>query len=153
MARGDLSPAVQARIDQLVPDPMSRSDAILSLMPDGISVAFHPDSDIPVASVCLDDALRTMSATRYALFESHAHGIYFREFAIPQDEMLAIWFEQFYVQDAAHRLYSGGDGHCSGCPSWRIRSTVSAASSTPMPPSVRRPTAPMMAIIGSDAAS
>jgi hypothetical protein len=36
--------------------------------------------------------------------------------------------------------------------SWRIRSTVSVASSILMPASVRRPTAPMIAIIGSDAA-
>ncbi|MGH7389689.1 MAG: hypothetical protein ACREM3_09570 [Candidatus Rokuibacteriota bacterium] len=109
MTRGDLSPEVQARIDSLLPDPMRRGDDILSLSPDMISAAFDPDSDVPIASVCLLDALRTMSAARYALFESHAHGIYYREVASPPQEMMAVWFEQFYVQDAAHRLYGAAE--------------------------------------------
>lgn len=109
MARGDLSPALQAGIDALLPDPMARGDDILSLSPDSISVAFDPESDIPVASVCLLDAIRTMAAARYALFESHAHGIYYREVASPPEEMKAVWFEQFYVQDAAHRLYGAAE--------------------------------------------
>jgi hypothetical protein len=109
MARGDLSLAIQARIDALLPDPMARGDDIISLSPDMISVAFDPDSDIPIASVCLLDALRTMGAARYGLFESHAHGIYYREVATPPEEMKAVWFEQFYVQDAAHRLYGAAE--------------------------------------------
>lgn len=109
MARGDLTPAMQARIDALLPDPWTRSDDILSLSPDMISCAFDPESDIPIASVCLLDALRTMGAARYALFESHANGIYYREVASPPEEMKAVWFEQFYVQDAAHRLYGAAE--------------------------------------------
>jgi hypothetical protein len=109
MARGDPSPALQARIDALLPDPWTRGDAILSLSPAMISVAFNPDSDIPVASICLLDALRTIGAARYALFESHAHGIYYRENVNPAEEMHAVWFEQFYVQDAAHRLYGAAE--------------------------------------------
>jgi hypothetical protein len=109
MARGDLTPAMQARIDALLPDPWMRSDDILSLSPDMIAIAFDPESDIPVASVCLLDALRTMGAARYALFESHAHGIYYREVASSPEEMMAVWFEQFYVQDAAHRLYGAAE--------------------------------------------
>ena len=74
-----------------------------------ISVAFDPESDIPVASVCLLDALRTMAAARYALFEGYAHGIYYREVTSPPEEMQAVWFQQFYVQDAAHRLYGAAE--------------------------------------------
>ena len=50
MARGDLSQDMQARIDALLPDPWTQGDAILSLSPDMLSVAFDPESDIPVAS-------------------------------------------------------------------------------------------------------
>jgi hypothetical protein len=50
-------------------------------------------------------------------------------------------------------LERGAHGRSSGSPSLRIRSTVSVASSTPIPASVSRATAPTMAIIGSDAAS
>lgn len=109
MARGDLSPDFQTSIDGLLPDPMARADVILSLSPDMISFAFDPERDIPVASVCLLDALRTMAAARYALFESYAHGIYYRQVANPPDEMNAVWFQQFYIQDAAHRLYDAAE--------------------------------------------
>jgi hypothetical protein len=114
MARGDLSVEVQARIDGLLPDPGSRFDEILELSPDELSIAFSPESDIPVASVCLLDALRTISAARYALFECHAHGIYYRDVVNPSQEMNAIWFEQFYVQDAAHRLYGAAEDIAEG---------------------------------------
>ena len=109
MGRGVLPEEVLHRIDHLLPDPGLRFDQILSLSPDGISVVFHPESHIPVASVCLLAAIRTISQARYAVFECHAHGVYYREYTESTKDMEAIWFEQFYVEDAAHRLYGAAE--------------------------------------------
>lgn len=109
MTRVDLPPAVWDRITALLPDLAPRFDEIYSLSPDCISYPFPPESDIPVASICLLDALKTLDAARYALIEGHAHGIYHREVARPPEETMATWSEQFYVQDAAHRLYGAAE--------------------------------------------
>lgn len=117
MGRGELSAAVLDRINGLLPDPGPRFDQILALSPDVLSIAFHQQSDIPEAAVCLLDALRTISAARYALFECHAHGTYYREVAEPRNEMTAmnaIWFEQYYIDDAAHRLYAAAEHIANG---------------------------------------
>jgi hypothetical protein len=52
MGRGPLPEEVLHRIDQLLPDPGLRFDQILSLRPAAISIAFHPESGNPIASVC-----------------------------------------------------------------------------------------------------
>lgn len=114
MGRGALSVEVLDRINGLLPDPGPRFDQIHSLSPDMISIAFHPESDVPVAAVCLLDAVRTISAARYALFECHAHGTYYRDVATPPEEITAAWFEQYYMDDAAHRLYSAAEHIANG---------------------------------------
>lgn len=89
MARGDLSPEALSQIDRLLPDLGPRFEQIISLSPGILSVAFSPETDIPVASVCLLDGLQTIGAARYALFECHAHGIYYRSVRRPPQEIEA----------------------------------------------------------------
>ncbi len=46
------------------------------LAPDLISLKFKSDSNFPIASVCFQDASRTLSESWYALLESFAHKIF-----------------------------------------------------------------------------
>jgi hypothetical protein len=95
MSRGDLPADAWDRIKGLLPDLESKFDRVDSWDPNMIAVAFHHESDIPVAVVCLIDAVRTLFAARYALLECYAHGIYYRDVAQPRDEMIAVWFERY----------------------------------------------------------
>ena len=114
MGRGELAADVLDRTNGLLPDLEPRFDQILSLSPDMISVAFHPESDIPVAAICLMDAVRTMAGARYALFECYAHGTYYRDVTQPPQEMQAVWFEHYYIDDVVHRLYAAAEHVANG---------------------------------------
>jgi len=114
MGRGELSAEVLDRINNLLPDLGPRFDEILSLSPDMISVAFHPESDVPVAAVCVMDAVHTIAGARYALLECYAHGTYYRDVTQPPQEMMAVWFERYYVDDVVHRLYAAAEHIANG---------------------------------------
>jgi hypothetical protein len=77
--------------------------------PDIISMHFHPDSTIPDAAVCLQDAVNTLAEARYALHEALAHRIWYLEKAKQKNEFGAVFFGRFYMDDVALRLYSAGE--------------------------------------------
>jgi len=114
MGRGDLPADVWDHIKGLLPDLKSRFDQVHSWDPNMIAVAFHHESDIPVAVVCLIDTVRTVAAVRYALLECYAHGVYYRDVAQPREEMSAVWFERYYVDDAVFRLYAAAEHLANG---------------------------------------
>src|SRR5712692_1874794 len=109
MIRELLDDSTLELIDKELPDITSQLGKILALSPDVISMQFSPDSNIPVASVCLTDTIHTLAGARYALFEYYAHRLYYRERAQPPNEMTAVFFERYYADDAALRLYSAGE--------------------------------------------
>jgi len=82
---------------------------IIFLDPDWISLKFKSDSNFPVASVCFQDANRTLSESWYALLESFAHKIWFFEKSAPPDEITGIFFARYYADDVALRLYSAAE--------------------------------------------
>jgi len=109
MSRGPLDEATLISIAQRLPAFDPWADWAVALHPDFISIAFPHESEIPVASVALSDCAHTLYATRFALHEYLACGIYFRQHAEPLNEMLAVHREIYYLDDAALRLYSAAE--------------------------------------------
>lgn len=84
-------------------------EIITGLSPDAAAIAYGPDSDIPIAIVCLQDAGDYTQAARYALQQCIANMIWYREECDPPNEVLAVSFGQFYADDVALRLYSAAE--------------------------------------------
>jgi hypothetical protein len=114
MSRGELSQELYQQINASLPDLDQRFDSILQFEPNALAIAFERGSSIPDAAVCLLDALRTISSARYALAESQAHGMYHRDVKAPPEGLLATWYELYYVDDAAHRLYAAAEHIANG---------------------------------------
>lgn len=94
---------LQEMVTSFSPDILSGA-----LHPDG-TYAFPPESSVPVASVCLQDAVHTLKEARYALSEVFTHQIWYLEKRDSPNEMAAAYFGRFYAADAALRLYSAGE--------------------------------------------
>ena len=95
--------------NQKLPDIDRLTARIAYLSADFISVKFKPDSNSPVAATCLQDTSRTLREARYALLEAIAHKIWHLEKSNPPNELAAVFFGRFYVDDAALRLYSAAE--------------------------------------------
>jgi hypothetical protein len=109
MSRGLLDATVLQKIDRLLPPVIPLRELALSLMPDFLSMQFSPESYVPIASVCFQDCTQTLVEVRIALFEYHAHGTYYRDVKEPANESAAVFFERYFLEDAAFRLYSAGE--------------------------------------------
>jgi hypothetical protein len=109
MSRFLLDDSTLARISQELPDLQDLERVASSFAPDVISMSFPPESPIPVAAVCLQDATNTLFEARYALHELFAHRIWYREKIEPPNELAAMFFIRFYADDVASRLYSAGE--------------------------------------------
>ena len=109
MSRGllpdDRLNSIQGQLDS-VDDIRS---AALSVAPDFLAMKFGPEEQIPVAAVCFHDCTDTLSQIRYALFEHFAHGTYYREFVEPRNPIVATFYERYYLDDAAFRLYAAAE--------------------------------------------
>src|SRR5687767_5707589 len=109
MSRGLLPREIRERIDAGLPDIMPMKSVILGMPPDMFATRFGPSDLTPVAIICLSDWCDTMVATRIALFEYYAHGAYYRDHVIPANPFTATFFERYFLDDAALRLYSAGE--------------------------------------------
>jgi hypothetical protein len=109
MSRGQLGDVVLAELSKKLPDLESLSETILTLSPVFVSMRFPPESTIPVAAVCLHDALNTLYEARYALHEVLAHRVWYLEKREPPDENAAVFFTRFYADDVALSLYAAGE--------------------------------------------
>lgn len=109
MSRGLLSDEELEAIGTRLPNVIEFQARTLDLSPDLISINTPHDSGIPIAAVCLTDLGGTLCEVRHAIHECLAHGIYYREHKDPPAEHEAIFFERFYLDDAALRLYSAGE--------------------------------------------
>jgi len=94
---------------QNLPDIDALTKRIRYLSSDLISTKFKSDSNFPIAAVCFQDVSRTLLESRYALLESFAHKIWYLEKTSPPDEINAIFFSQFYADDAVLRLDSAAE--------------------------------------------
>ena len=114
MSRGWLEGSELERVSQEIPKLSYFQEKVIDLSPDFISISFAPESNIPEASVCLQDAVHTFREARYALYEVFAHKVWYLEKKDPPDEKTAIFFRRFYIDDAALRLYSAGEHLANG---------------------------------------
>lgn len=108
MSRGELGGPELEEINSLLPDLKPLETLVLDLDPRVLSTVYPHESSIPVASVCFGDACQTLSGVRYALHEFHAHGRWYRGL-MPPNELGALYFERYYLEDAAFRLYNAGE--------------------------------------------
>jgi len=109
MSRGLLDESTLAGVSKELPSLESLRATVSSLAPDFISTKFLSESTVPVAAVCLQDAVRTLFQARYALHEFFAHKIWYLEKKEPPDEVAAAFFCCFYADDIALRLYPAGE--------------------------------------------
>jgi hypothetical protein len=109
MSRGKLDSATTALVSQQLPPIEELRRTASAFSPDIIAAQFGPDSTMPDAAVCLQDAVNTLAEARYALSEALAHKIWYLEKAEQKDEFAAVFFRRFYADDAALRLYSAGE--------------------------------------------
>ncbi|MEA2416176.1 MAG: hypothetical protein QOI58_2833 [Thermoanaerobaculia bacterium] len=70
---------------------------------------FTPGVQAPIAAVCFHDCTDFLAQIRYALFEHFAHGAYYRDFVQPANPVAATFFERYYLDDAAFRLYAAAE--------------------------------------------
>jgi hypothetical protein len=109
MSRESLDEATRKNIQGELPDVLSLQKYILrNLRPDTITAFYHQDIDsmVPIAAVCLADAVHTLTEARYAMFEALAHLILYRAAA---EEETAVFFARFYADNVALRLYSSAE--------------------------------------------
>ena len=109
MSRGSLDKSLLLRIHNDLPDLKELQNIILGFSVDFVSIAFPPESSIPVATVCLQDATHTLAEARYALHECLAHKIWYEEEVEPRDDLASVFFGRFYIDDTALRLFSANE--------------------------------------------
>jgi len=109
MPRGNLPEEKLVLIDSLLGAVVPLQERTLRLWPDLISLSFPTDSDVPVAAVCFQDSAAVLCEVRIALYEYHAHRMWYREHRKPPDLDAAVMTEKFFLDDAALRIYAAGE--------------------------------------------
>jgi hypothetical protein len=109
LGRGELSQEHLARINAKLPDVVHLKKRVLQAPPDFVSMNFPHESNFPIATVCLGDAADVLCEVRYAIFEYYAHSDYYRVIVDPPNDGAALFFERFYIDDAALRLYAAAE--------------------------------------------
>lgn len=81
----------------------------MKFTPDLISIKCPPESNIPIAAVCLQDTLNALLQVRIGLNECLQHKIWYREKCNPPNEELAVIFMRFYIEGVVSQLYAAGE--------------------------------------------
>ena len=103
----DLSQASKEEIYRKVPSFSKELNWLVILDQEWLDHLGGPKSSLPIARVCLHDAVRVASQAGYALEQAYAHIIWFRkECTDAPKEPEAHYYGRFYADDAALRLYS-----------------------------------------------
>jgi hypothetical protein len=97
------------QIEQRLPGLQELQRVTVRFAPGFVAIGCRPDSGLPVAGVCLDDAVRAISWTRFALMEARCYLVWYRDRHHPPRLIEAAAFARFYADDAALRLYSAGE--------------------------------------------
>ena len=109
MSRGELDQATLEQIDSRLPRVTTLAERVLGLSPAFVSMCFQPESSVPVAAPCLHDAFHVACEARYALHETFAHLVWYREKRQKPDEGAAVWLALFYTTAAASCLYAAAE--------------------------------------------
>lgn len=108
MSRAPLSVGELAEIAALLPSLGDLEGLVRHLDCGVLSTAFPHQSPVPIAAVAFADAYQTLTGVRYALHEFHAHGRSYRGLRPPKEDA-AVFFERYYLEDAAFRLYNAAE--------------------------------------------
>lgn len=92
-----------------LPDFEGLAQTVFKFSPDFISIRYPVNSNIPVAAVCLQDMVNTLLSARIAIYEYHAHRIWYREKSNLPNNDLATVMMRYYIDDAVARLYASGE--------------------------------------------
>src|SRR5882724_10662333 len=114
LSRKQLNPEERAAIEKMLPQLNDLVSAVLTLSPDFVSIRFAPVSSIPVASVCLRDAVDVLCDVKFALFEAFAHKTWYENHDKKSNGWVGIHFSRFDADDAVLRLYSAGEHLAAG---------------------------------------
>jgi hypothetical protein len=114
MDESRLNASTLEEIERRLPALLDIADRVNTLLPDALSMGYYNshDSTIPIAGVSFIDCYHTLAATRYALYEYFIQGAYHRE--VEANEAAAVWFERYYLDDTALRLYSAAEHLADG---------------------------------------
>jgi hypothetical protein len=97
------------RITHELPNLDGLAMFVMNLAPDLISIKYPPESNVPVAAVCLVDTLNVLLQVRLGLSECLQHKIWYREKCNPPNEELAVIFMRFYIDGIVSQLYAAGE--------------------------------------------
>lgn len=106
----DLSEASKNEINLKVPNSGNDLNWLAIVEQDWIDHLGGPKSNLPIAKVCLKDALSFACQAEYALEQAYAHVIWFQKECpdAPKDSD-AHHYGRFYVDDAILRLFSAAE--------------------------------------------
>lgn len=109
MSRGILDEKELLQIAQQIPDLEEIKGIVSGFSPDFAALPGPHESLVPVAGIALKDAADTLNAACYALHEVHAHRIWYMEKKAQPNEQAATFFQRYYIDDAALRLYAAAE--------------------------------------------
>jgi len=106
MSRGQISENKLSELSRKLPDIGDLTNMVPRLSSDLVSMGLGPGNRVPIAGVCLNDALSLISEAVYALREAYAHEVWYREESSTPNENTANYLVKFYCDDVALRLYA-----------------------------------------------
>lgn len=109
MSRGLLGEDTLKELSKELPDLRELHILVLTLSPDFISMKMPPESEIPIAAVCLQDSVSVLVDASHAFHEILAHRSWYLEKRETPLERTAIHFTRYYADDLALRLYSASE--------------------------------------------
>jgi len=106
----NLSDVSKNEISLKVPNSGNSLNWLANIDQDWIDHLGGPKSNLPIARVCLEDALSFACQAEYALTQAYAHLIWFqKESSDAPNESCAHHYCRFYVDDAILRLFSAAE--------------------------------------------
>jgi hypothetical protein len=96
-------------IEASLPKVLDLTHRALTLSPDIVSMVLGPETSIPIAAPCLEDACHVLSEARYALLQAQTCLVWYGKRGLENDEMSAAWHAKFYTTAAASCLYAAGE--------------------------------------------
>lgn len=101
-------------ISKQLPDLERFGVSVMNLRPDFISIKFPPESNAPVAAVCLQDTLNALLQVQIGLSECLQHRVWFQERCDPPNQELSVIFMRFYIDAIVSQLYAAAEHLANG---------------------------------------
>jgi hypothetical protein len=112
-SRGELGKDHLAEINSRIPEAISLENRALDLNPTQVAMVFGPRSNRELAAAYLQDVAAFLAEARYALVEAESHWIWHTKNSPREENITALFYAQYYLDDAILRMYSTGE-HAAG---------------------------------------